>query len=183
MASNISKKEKQLTVKRISETLKNIDKWMIVCEEGKPIIQEILAAKKDLTKEKDFSHQLQNLCDKLNDSMPKLEAILISIDESHEKLQSVHELSNLSFNASSSNQSSFSLEGSFAQDTIAQVLFHHQTISDHLKSQFQLLKDVAENIGTVSSIQQSVFLACSWTMQPYLSDDYFVAVEFLKTQN
>ena len=60
MASNISKKEKQLTVKRISETLKNIDKWMIVCEEGKPIIQEILAAKKDLT-QVSFFHQCSKI--------------------------------------------------------------------------------------------------------------------------
>ena len=183
MASNISKKEKQLTTKRISETLKHLDKWTSVCEEGKPIIQEILAAKKDLIKSKDFSYNLQNLCDRVNDHIPKLEAILTAIEESHEKLQSVHELSNLSLNTSSLNQSQFTLEGSLSQDKISQVVFHHQTIVNQLKSQFQLLKDVAENIGTVNTIQQSVFLASSWTMQPHLNDEYFVAVEFLRSQN
>ena len=175
----MSKKEKQLTTKRILETLKDIEKWIAVCDEGKPIIQEILAAKKDLTKKKEFSHQLQNSCDSLHKCLPKLEAILISLEEVHDKLQSVHELSNLS----NSDQASLNLEESFAQDTIGQVVFHHEKIISHLKSQFQVLKDVVENIGTADTMEKSVFLACSWTMQPHLNDDYFIAVEFLKGQN
>ena len=175
----MSKKEKQLTAKRISETLKYIEKWMTICDEGKPIIQEILAAKKDLTNEKEFSHQLQNSCDRLHKCLPKLEAILISLEELHEKLQSVHELSNLS----SSRENSLILEESLAQDTIGHVVFHNEKIISHLTSQFQVLKDVVENIGTADTIEKSVFLACSWTMQPHLNDDYFIAVEFLKGQN
>ena len=104
---------------------------------------------------------------------------MISLEEVHDKLQSVHELSNLS----NSDHASLNLEESFAQDTIGQVVFHHEKIISHLKSQFQVLKDVVENIGTADTMEKSVFLACSWTMQPHLNDDYFIAVEFLKGQN
>ena len=177
--TTMSKKEKQLTAKRISETLKDLEKWMTVCDEGKPVIQEILAAKKELTKEKEFSHQLQNSCDRLYECLPKFKAILVSLEALHEKLQSVHELSNLS----TSSQTSLNLEESFAQDTIGQVVFHHEKIISHLRSQFQVLNDVVENIGTADTFEKSVFLACCWTMQPHLDDDYFIAIEFLKGQN
>ena len=185
MASNSAKKEKQLTAKRISETLKNIDKWTAVCDQGKPVVEAILAAKKDLTKESDFSHQLQESCDKLNEYLPKLEAILVSLEDLHEKIQSVHELSSLSL--SNRSNPSFVLDESSSSsstyDTIGLVLYHHRIIIDHLKPQLQVFQDVARNIGNANTLEQSVFLACSWTMQPHLNDDYFVAVEFLKSQN
>ena len=42
--------------------------------------------------------------------------------------------------------------------------------------------DVAENIGVQNDLDKTIFLACIWTMQPQLDDEYFNAVEYLKQQ-
>ena len=55
-------------------------------------------------------------------------------------------------------------------------------IQQKSKLQQQLMIDVAENIGVQNDLDKTIFLACIWTMQPQLDDEYFNAVEYLKQQ-
>lgn len=157
-------KEKLLIAKIIASTVKLLEKWNSLVSEGKPLIQDIVASEKS----DEFSFHLQEKCNKLSEILPQFELIIKEISVSKDKLSSAHDLSNLSLDSSS-------LESSSNSD-----LSHFEVILAKLEVQFQLMKDVTEKIGFEKSSEKSIFLACSWTLQPYLDDEYFLSLEYLK---
>ena len=60
------------------------------------------------------------------------------------------------------------------------IEYYATIIHKKLEAQSDLMFAVAENIGVQTDLDKAIFLACIWTMQPKLDDEYFNAVEFLK---
>ena len=165
-------KEKQLTMKTCSATIKNIEKWNKAIADSKGVLDSILGLTKE-SEESKFCLQLQELCNKLTDeSMPQLIQISNDLNQLNYKLKNLHELSNISLNQSSLLESS-------QQDEV--LVQNHGVICQQIEKQLELMKDVATNIGSkVSRTNDVVFLTCCWTMQPHLNDEYFFAIQHIK---
>ena len=56
---------------------------------------------------------------------------------------------------------------------------HQSNVDKKLQEQFQLMLTVAENIGVQTELDKAIFLACIWTIQPKLNDEYFNANNYL----
>ena len=143
---------------------------------GKLIVLQILAAKKEATNDELERPELQNLCDQLNAIVAETYPIINDLDELHEKLQSVHDLRNLSLSSEQSFEKSISIGAN-----LEQVVQAHGTLCDQIKSQHKVVIDVAQNLGIAKTTKHAVFLASLWTMQPHLNDAYFISLEYLKT--
>lgn len=168
-------KEKQLTIKICATTIKNVDKWKKVVSDYKPTLDAILSKTKE-PKESQFCLELQEFCNKLTDeSIPQLIQISNDLNELNSKLKNLHELSNLSLDKSKSL-----LETSHQDEALIQ---YHDVICQQIESQLEVMRNVASNIGSkVDEMNHVVFLACCWTMQPHLNDDFFFATQYIKNQ-
>ena len=171
--SKSSKKEKQLRLKLVKNSLKGIETWPTLISKGKTIIQDILRQEKSKT---EFDGNLQNSCENLTEIVDQCQAIVSAIESNHSKLNSLQDLSNLSLDTSAENQS-FNLDSSTSD---CEIIDCHDIVLKSYQKQLRILTSVAENIAFKES-DQAVFLACSWTMQPYLNDDYLTALEYLKS--
>ena len=172
-------KEKTKSQKNILAILKCREEWSKIVIEGKPLVQEILAEIKNSENE-DHVEKLQYLCGQLKDVSNKCHPLLSKLEELIQRIHSSISLANFSasFNESLNLESnSIVNEGNLPQEDIE----HFATIIlQKLTAQFQLMLTVAENIGVQTDLDRAIFLACIWTMQPKLDDEYFNAVEFLK---
>ena len=89
----------------------------------------------------------------------------------------------VSFNESLKlDSSSTSNISNSTSETSTEILKFVELLIEKLKLQQQLMIDVAENIGVQNDLDKTIFLACIWTMQPHLDDEYFNAIEYLKQQ-
>ena len=89
----------------------------------------------------------------------------------------------VSFNESLKlDSSSTSNISNSTSETSTEILKFVELLIEKLKLQQQLMIDVAENIGVQNDLDKTIFLACIWTIQPQLDDEYFNAVEYLKQQ-
>ena len=167
-SSKSNKKEKQLRLKLVKTSLKSLDTWPALISKGKPIIQEILRQEST-----DFDVNLQNSCENLTGIVDQFQEIVTLIEANHQKLTSLQDLSNLSLDTSV-NQS-LNLDSSESE-----IIECHETVLKSLQNQLQILLEVSKNIAFKKS-DQAVFLACSWTLQPCLNDDYLTALEYLKS--
>ena len=166
-----SKKEKQLRSKLVKNSLKSIETWPTLISKGKTTIQEILRQENSTS---EFDGNLQNSCENLTEIVDQCAKIVSAIESNHSKLNSLQDLSNLSLDTSSS----FNLDSSATSD--CEIIDCHDIVLKSFQKQLGILTSVAENIAFKDQ-DQAVFLACSWTMQPYLNDDYLTALEYLKS--
>ena len=174
-------KQKTKSQKNILAILQCREEWSKIVIEGKPLVQEILAETKNSEEDKGHVENLQYLCGQLKDVTNKFHPLLSELEQLIQKIHSsLFCLANFSasFNESLNLESSSSVkEENLPQEDIE----HYATIIlKKLRAQFQLMFAVAENIGVQSDLDKAIFLACIWTMQPKLDDEYFNAVEFLK---
>ena len=173
-------KQKTKFQKNILAILQCREEWSKIVIEGKPLVQEILAETKNSKEDKGRVENLQYLCGQLKDVSNKCHPLLSKLEELIQKIHSSISLANFSasFNESLNLESnSIVNEGNLPQEDIE----HFATIIlQKLTAQFQLMLTVAENIGVQTDMDRAIFLACIWTMQPKLDDEYFNAVEFLK---
>ena len=134
MATKSSKKEKQLRLKLVTQSLKVIETWSPLIIQGKSIIQEILQDREN----QDFNVNLQNSCEKLNEIVKELKKIVEILDSNQGKLTNLQDLSNLSLDTSQS----FNL---VTDDT--EIIDGHEIITKCLEKQWQICSSVAENIA------------------------------------
>ena len=172
-------KEKTKSQKKILAILKCREEWTKIVIEGKPLVQEILAEIKNSENE-DHVEKLQYLCGQLKDVTNKFHPLLSKLEQLIQRIHTSFCLANFSasFNESLNLESSSSVkEENLPQEDIE---YYATIIHKKLEAQSDLMFAVAENIGVQSDLDKAIFLACIWTMQPKLDDEYFNAVEFLK---
>ena len=172
-------KEKTKPQKQILAILQCREEWSKIVIEGKPLVQKILAEIKNSENE-GHAEKLQYLCGQLKDVSNKFQPLLSKLEQLIHKIHSSFCLANFSasFNESLNLESSNSLkEENLPQEDIE----HFATIIfQKLNAQSQLMLAVAENIGVQTDMDKAIFMACIWTIQPKLDDQYFNAENFLK---
>jgi hypothetical protein len=169
--------------KVISKSLKILDRWNEIVLRGKIVVQEVLTVKKEkqlaTSKNQDHSETLQKLCGQLKDIANEFELILEDLKVNSDKIKALHDLSNLStsFNKSlglDDSTNSLELGEDYqASKYMETILFKHQ-------KQQELMISIAENLGNASNLDNAIFLASIWIMQPALDDENFIAMEYLR---
>ena len=166
--------------KNILSILQCLEEWTKIVIEGKPLVQKILAEIKTSENKSGHTENLQYLCGQLKDISYKFHPLLSKLELLLQKIHSSFCLANFSasFNESLNLESS-SLkkeEDNFPQEDIE---YFAAIILQKLQEQFQLMLAVAENIGVQTELDKAIFLACIWTIQPKLDDEYFNANNYL----
>ena len=173
-------KEKTKAQKNILAIIQCREEWSKIVIEGKPLVQKILAETKNSEEGKGRVENLQYLCGQLKDVTNKFHPLLSELEQVIQKIHSSFCLANFSasFNESLNLESSSSVkEENLPQEDIE---YYATIMHQKLEAQSDLMFAVAENIGVQTDLDKAIFLACIWTMQPKLDDEYFNAVEFLK---
>ena len=169
--------------KKILAILQCREEWSKIVIEGKPLVQEILAKIKNSENNEGHLEKLQYLCGRLKDVSNKFHPLLSKLEQLIQKIHSSFCLANFS---ASFNEKSLNLESSSVneENLLPQEDIEHfaNIIHQKLNAQFQLMLTVAENIGVQTDLDMAIFLACIWTIQPKLDDEFFNAIEFLKQQ-
>lgn len=158
--SNEKKKAAERS-RKVAFILEAIEKWNSVVCEGKSVIAQILALKKESEGNRDLNEELQDQCQMLRDI--SIEFTSLSREIEAVKINSLNESKNGSF---------------IGQDELAKS---HEVIARKLQDQSALMVDVAENIGSTESLDRAVCFACIWTFQPELDDDYFLALKWINS--
>ena len=172
-------KQKTKFQKNILAILQCREEWSKIVIEGKPLVQEILAETKNSECDGHVEN-LQYLCGQLKDVTNKFHPLLSKLEQLIQRIHTSFCLANFSasFNESLNLESSSSVkEENLPQEDIE---YYATIIHQKLEAQSDLMFAVAENIGVQTDLDKAIFLACIWTMQPKLDDEYFNAVEFLK---
>ena len=134
MATKSTKKEKQLRLKLVNQSLKIIETWSPLIIQGKAIVQEILQEREN----QDFNVNLQNACENLNGIVKELRKIVEILESNQEKLTNLQDLSNLSLDVSQS----FNI---VTDDT--EIIDNHDSVTKCLHNQMRICSSIAENIA------------------------------------
>ena len=173
MAPKLSKKSKL-----IQSVLLYLDKWNKLERESKPLIQEILAAGKDVNKN---DTNLEQLCEELKPVTDNFEEIINELQKLFVKLEAAEKLANFSSSFNQSLDISTSSASNLTQDIAGvSITDNLLVVNQKLKSQYELMITVRGKIGLTHDFDQRVFLACLWLHTPACDDQYFNAVQALK---
>lgn len=156
--------------------------WKKCSVSGNSIInEEILAKKKEQFSSEElstvpFSLKLQKSIEKLNKITNELDDFVQNLEDVVTKFEALMDLksltlsdSNLSGNASVLETTSVDEHNRSLQFGVLKVLVKCY------KKQTELNHTIAENIGTASSLEHTVYYTCIWNQQPAIDNECFIA--------
>ena len=142
---------------------------------GIPFLHRIILHLSDLTS-LPFSLELQKSTEKVQQITNQLDHLLQNLNDITEKLEALCGLESLSIYDGNS------LESSAATATTNSNTYDRSFQLDILKilikcyeEQTALNRTITENIGTSSTLEQTVYYACIWTHQPAIGQECFIA--------
>lgn len=123
-----------------------------------------------------FSLELQINTEKVQQLINQLEQLLQNLNDVTEKYEALCELNSLSLCDSdytgNSPKQATAISVTYDRSSQLQTL---KTLFKCYKEQTALNRSISENIGTASTLEQTVYYACIWTHQPAIGQDCFIA--------
>ena len=124
-----------------------------------------------------FSLALQKSTQQLHKVVIELNQYIESLKDIVEKFAALSDLSQFSFDDSTVSDSSAVARttSNSSNSKRCQQLQVLKVLLDCYEEQTELNFTVSENIGTASSLEQTVYYVCIWTHQPAIGQEAFIA--------
>lgn len=161
---------------------KSLSNWKNCSLIGNTLLtQDILSKKKEILSSENassepFSLELQNSTEKAHKIVNDQMQLIQNLKNTVEKLEALNDLNNFMLNDSTLTENSSGLA------TSSHEAISHSAKIEVLKvlvrcyeEQTKLNRTVSENIGTASTLDQTVYYACIWTHQPAIGQECFIA--------